>query len=61
MRAAIRGRYDFARIVIEGRANVNANDSDGVLGLKVAEMYGHEDVVKLLQQKCAKLSKLLGQ
>jgi hypothetical protein len=53
--AAIFGRTDAAKLLIEKGANVNASSNDGATALHGAAFFGHAEIVKLLLDKGAKV------
>jgi len=54
--AAIFGRADAAKFLIEKEANVNASSNDGATALHGAAFFCHAEIVKLLLDKGAKVN-----
>ena len=52
--AALRGHHEVVKVLIEHRADVNAQDSNGWTPLRWAESKGHTQTVALLQEAGAK-------
>ncbi|MEP6636546.1 MAG: ankyrin repeat domain-containing protein [Acidobacteriota bacterium] len=55
MRAAGDGLVDFAEVLLDRGADVNAKRNDGFSALALAAFFGHSDVVRLLLERGANL------
>jgi ankyrin repeat protein len=51
--AAISGSLDMVQLIVNGGADINAKDNDGMTPLNYAIKNGHKDVVAFLQEKGA--------
>ena len=57
--AACNGHVDVAKVLIENKIHINANDKDGKTALHFAACFGKVDVAKILIEKGADVDELV--